>query len=968
MASHIWIGGAPAVAQIDSVTFPSDAAAGQIVNFVIGVKTLSVTLTGANQSEIITEVVAAWNASTIPEYAEITASVGLDSNDIEDGTMKLTADTAGKPFAVTVSIGSGNNEIQVITLGGTTATGGTFTLTYDGQTTGNIAYNADATTVDTVLEALSNIGVGDVTVTGSAGGPWTVEFTGTLAGTNVALMTINVENLTGGVNEVQTISSPSNPTGGTFTLSFGGQATTGIAYNASAATVQAALEALSTIPTGSVACAGGSLPDTPITVTFQDELASMDVALLEADASGLTGVTGSAVETQTGGSDIADKAVNSWKFESGTQNGTSYDVTDTINSKVLTGGSFFVINNQLVAGGIDGKCVSAGQFGFSMDDSAVASFDENEPFSIALWVKPSSSGERSVLAIRHSNKNESSDASTYPSTLNSDYDYALTMEPGSVVKFDVKKQVGFHTLTTIGTLTTNAWNLVVAIWDPANTTLSIGINGGALENAGGLTVGTATSSNNRYLSVLSQNVQTLSGFLDEITIFREALTLANSQTIYNSGNGDFYPFPTDGNNEIQTLTLTGSPTAGSVTVRYQGEGVNVPHNSTAAAAEALLDTVSTIGSGNTNVTGGPWPGTPLVVEFINDLALTNVELLEIDTSALTMFVSETTPGVTAPTGKVETTVSPLTKSTITASEGPNHWNIPANWNTNTVPVTSDTVYISDSEISILYGLDQSAVTLAALHIEQTFSGFIGLPRTNSDGLSYFEYRDLYLKIGATNLFIGDKEGDGSDRIKIDLGSVQSTVLITDSGDGEDANTPAILLLGAHVSNVININRGSLGVAFYPTEESTIATLRQAFFDDAADDTTVYLGDGVTINDIIKSGGVLDINSNTASLEQTAGTTTIHAGTHTLLNILDGSLNYNSVGTASEINLSGASVLIFDQDRRPKNVIVINKLSDESEIFDESGSIANPVIDMENTGDLSTLNMGKNFKLTFGATT
>lgn len=39
---------------------------------------------------------------------------------------------------------------------------GTFTLTAGGQTTGNIAYNASAATVQSALEALSNIDPGEV--------------------------------------------------------------------------------------------------------------------------------------------------------------------------------------------------------------------------------------------------------------------------------------------------------------------------------------------------------------------------------------------------------------------------------------------------------------------------------------------------------------------------------------------------------------------------------------------------------------------------------------------------------------------------------------------------------------------------------------------------------------------------------------------------------------------------------------
>lgn len=62
------------------------------------------------------------------------------------------------------------------------ASGGTFTLTYDAQTTAAIAYNATAGDVQNALVALSNIGPNDVRVTGGPlpGAPMYVTFTGAL--------------------------------------------------------------------------------------------------------------------------------------------------------------------------------------------------------------------------------------------------------------------------------------------------------------------------------------------------------------------------------------------------------------------------------------------------------------------------------------------------------------------------------------------------------------------------------------------------------------------------------------------------------------------------------------------------------------------------------------------------------------------------------------------------------------------
>lgn len=89
----------------------------------------------------------------------------------------------------------GTNEVQLITVD---ATGGTFTISFGGSTTGAIAEAAAAATVQAALEALASIGTGNVTVTGSAGGPFTITFVGALARTNVAQVTTNSASLTGG--------------------------------------------------------------------------------------------------------------------------------------------------------------------------------------------------------------------------------------------------------------------------------------------------------------------------------------------------------------------------------------------------------------------------------------------------------------------------------------------------------------------------------------------------------------------------------------------------------------------------------------------------------------------------------------------------------------------------------------------------------------------------------------------------
>ena len=86
-------------------------------------------------------------------------------------------------------------EVQTITLSGS-PTGGTFTLSFQGQTTAGLAYNVAAAAVQTALQGLSTIGSGNATVTGT--GPWVVTFAGSLADQGVDLIVANGSGLTGG--------------------------------------------------------------------------------------------------------------------------------------------------------------------------------------------------------------------------------------------------------------------------------------------------------------------------------------------------------------------------------------------------------------------------------------------------------------------------------------------------------------------------------------------------------------------------------------------------------------------------------------------------------------------------------------------------------------------------------------------------------------------------------------------------
>lgn len=63
---------------------------------------------------------------------------------------------------------------EVTTVDRGTSTGGTFTLTYDGETTSALAFGAAAATVETAVELLSTVTTATVTGTGAVGTPWVI--------------------------------------------------------------------------------------------------------------------------------------------------------------------------------------------------------------------------------------------------------------------------------------------------------------------------------------------------------------------------------------------------------------------------------------------------------------------------------------------------------------------------------------------------------------------------------------------------------------------------------------------------------------------------------------------------------------------------------------------------------------------------------------------------------------------------
>jgi hypothetical protein len=125
-------------------------------------------------------------------------SVAVQSGDttLNDGVVVLDQEKFLRYGQVLCKITGG--EIATVTEGAGSS-GGTFTLTVNGQTTTAIAQAATNATVQAALVALSTVGTGNVTVTGSNGGPYTVTFATSLGDVT---FTGNGASLTGGTSTI----------------------------------------------------------------------------------------------------------------------------------------------------------------------------------------------------------------------------------------------------------------------------------------------------------------------------------------------------------------------------------------------------------------------------------------------------------------------------------------------------------------------------------------------------------------------------------------------------------------------------------------------------------------------------------------------------------------------------------------------------------------------------------------------
>lgn len=343
-----------------------------------------------------------------------------------------------------------------------------------------------------------------------------------------------------------------------------------------------------------------------------------------------------------------------------------------------------------------------------------------------------------------------------------------------------------------------------------------------------------------------------------------------------------------GQNAKFRLELDETRSGGTFVLRHEGyTTTQIAHNANAAAIDSPLEALDSIPASAITVTGA---GNSFEIEFGGDLAKT-VQLLEVDGSELTVDNS-----------------ARLAISFDARATGPLFWNDPDNWYPEGVPGYGDAPELADVSAQIRHGLTMVAeftrsggqlltdgdfalgqavrvetddtlptglaanttyyvrsvartiegnyialattptgtpialsnagtgphrihAALESLTIRQSFTGAIGWPRRRADGRFETHARALKTRLqtaaaGSANLTVGGGDGNGSREMYLDLDNSPLAGRVINTGQGRSPASPALqLLVDSAASAELDVTEGEVGIALQPDDESALELIR-----------------------------------------------------------------------------------------------------------------------------------------------
>jgi len=292
----------------------------------------------------------------------------------------------------------------------------------------------------------------------------------------------------------------------------------------------------------------------------------------------------------------------------------------------------------------------------------------------------------------------------------------------------------------------------------------------------------------------------------------------------------------------------------------------------------------------------------------------------------------------------------FTRAATVANSSSKDWSCAANWSTGVVPgaSASQDVYVEDAEI--LYGLDQSGTSqpLTSLNILRSQIGTNPasgcLPR--------------YLQIKAATINIGKHLGSGTSTedspVNIDCGSIASTVNVYNSTTNAVSTIPAIRLKLNSADAVINLSKGIVGIGYGDGETTTVGTINVGYISNQDADVKAYIGSGVTLTTLNKTGSEVYINCAATTITNSSGDLYIDgSGAITTLDCTGGTIYPSSSGTITTCSSTGSAILDFTRSSTARTVTTLKIGSGGEVIYNpDILTLTNKIDRYETNGNLT----------------
>ncbi len=671
---------------------------------------------------------------------------------------------------------------------------------------------------DDYSEALNITGTGP-----SDGTPFTCTASTTDAGS-----TILVETLTEGspgTNEIQQVSLGS-ASSGTWTLTFQGQTTAALAYNISAAALTTAVNLLSNVASGDLVITGDD--GGPFTIEFKQAYANTNVSLITGNGASLDGGTAVSVATVTEGGGGTTELQT---VDFGTVTNVTYvltitdpDTAETFAFGELTASSAATwqdrANAELILAGSSGRVVvtdlgaSVYQYEFTGSwvgkDMALMTADD-----VLITVTETRAGAAGGTGeVQKITLTGGPTGGTFTLTFDGQTTSAIAYNASALtIESDLE---GLSTITGVTVTGDSGGPWTVTFVDPTGD-----------------------------VSLISGNAASLTG---------GAVTVATTQAA------------TVRRNEVQRVTIVGTPTGGTFTLTANPIGggdettSGIAYNAAASAVDSALEALTSWTSGDATVTGSA--GGPYTITFTGTWAGTNVALLTGSGASLTGGGTET-----------------FTRAASITPSGPNYWDAATNWSAGTAPATDEIAVVENSDVPIKYGLDNPTISPEAIQVKASYTGSIGLPDWNP--LGYYEYRPTALRIGVDgtgsntwmDVEIGEGEGVGCSLFRIDTGDKETRFRVEHTGDSSDNVSPVVQIVNDSSStaaaSILDLYRGSVGVGYIEDEAASFATIQQAHRGNIESDTSLHIGDRCVLGTLVKTGGTALVSTGLPSTTVTS---------------------------------------------------------------------------------------------------